>query len=417
MHARPLIAAERYYAFLDCVAPMNLLHVADLDRVFAADEVGQRWADFVRVRSLPRLRVQPELTLADGPRDDVAFRSVQLDSSEWDGELAVESREPFGFDRPARLCYLTSPAEGRSRIVLAVHHAIADGRVGIAEVQRFVRSLDGQPVEPLDGVTEVVPATATYPWQADRRRLVELLREIAAGNEATGAPEPAGWPAAEATAEPRFVSLAFDAPDTTAFLSAARARGLRAYAALAAAWLATARSHFGDILQLATPPDLAGPGSDPSRPTSPIVPVLGTRYVVPADRAPWDLGTAIAARLDTALARGEGELFFHLTRVDKITDVDAGVAAIARALAAAPPSFCVSNLGVIDPGSDPDWLRTVYVYLAPSPNQVTLITGIGYRGGLTHGLATDESRLAPDVATAMVSEYVDRIRRMGAAQG
>src|ERR1700744_355944 len=109
--ARPLTGAERYYAFLDHVAPMNLLLMADLDRVFALDEIEKRWTQFVALRSIPRLRVLADLTLVDGGLDGVEFRGVEAPVEAWHPLMAAESVTPFGFDRPLRLLYLASPAE------------------------------------------------------------------------------------------------------------------------------------------------------------------------------------------------------------------------------------------------------------------------------------------------------------------
>src|SRR4051812_48354761 len=120
--SRPLSGPERYYAYLDHVAPMNLLLMAELDRALPLDEVAKRWSQFVRLRSLPRLRVMADLTLVDGGAQDVDFRGVQTASHNWHAEMADESRVPFGFDRPMRLLYLTSPDEQRSRLVFVVHH-------------------------------------------------------------------------------------------------------------------------------------------------------------------------------------------------------------------------------------------------------------------------------------------------------
>jgi hypothetical protein len=417
--SRPLTAAERYYAYLDCVAPMNLLLMAELDRVFPADEVAARWSEFARVRALPRLRVRADLTLADGPARDVGFRAAEVGTTGWDAELAAESGAPFGFDRPMRLCYLASPGEGRSRLVFVVHHAIVDGRVGIADLQRFVRSLDGQPVAPQDGLTLAVPATRSFPWQRDRQQFLALLRELAARNAAAGEPEPRGWPAGVEARRPRFFSLTVDAGDARGVLAAAKAQGTRAYPLMAATWLAAVAEHLGAddpaVLQLATPADLAEPSPEPDRPTAPVVTVLAGRYAVSPTAAPWDLARQITANLDAALARGEGELFFTLARAEALIDLEAGSRAVARALASAPPAVSVTNLGPVDPGSDPAWLRGMCGYLAAAPNQVLFVSGLGYRGRLVHSIATDDTQLPAEHAAAVIAGYTDRLRSLARA--
>jgi hypothetical protein len=184
---------------------------------------------------------------------------------------------------------------------------------------------------------------------------------------------------------------------------------------MAAAWLSVVARRVvakqPTTLQLATPVDLAERGPDPDVPTAPVIGVIAQRYRVEPD-APWELATEIAAGLAAALERGEGELFFHLTRAEHIDDLDAGARVVGHALATAAPAVSVTNLGVVDPGSDPSWVRSMCGYLAPTPNQVIFVSGLGYRGRLVHSISTDDTQLAPDLAAALVTGYPDQIALM-----
>lgn len=407
---RPMTPAEKYFAFLDRVSPMNLLLVADLDRAVDIDQVAECWPRFARDRVLARMQVRPDLTIGAG--DAIGgFTGLTLAAGEWDARLSLETREPFGTDRPMRCCYFASPDEGRARLVFVVHHAVVDGRVGVAELQAFVRALDGQRLEPRTRPPAVVPATRTFPWQQDRGALRSLLADLR--SRQAEPPEPSAWSRPVAPRSPRYFSLTLDGSIAAGFLAAARRHRTRAYSAMASTWLRVAASRLADrqpaTVQLATPVDVTGAAPDPHLAAAPVISVVANRFAVTPE-ARWELAAEIGAALDASIERGEAELFFQLTRADRIADLETGARVVAQAIAAAPPAFSVTNLGVIDPGSDPPWLRTMCGYLAPTPNQVIFVSGLGYRGRLVHSIATDDSQLDPSLAGALVADYAEEIR-------
>lgn len=418
--ARSMTPAEKYYTFLDRVSPMNLLLVADLDRALDIDEVAAGWSHFVQRRAVPRLQVHADLTIGDGGPGEVNFAGLVVPSAEWDACLSEESRRPFGTDRSMRCCYLASPDEQRSRLVFVVHHAVADGRLGVAELQAFVRALDGQPLPEQSQPPAAVPATRTLPWQHDNRELRRLILGIRERNNRAGRPEPRDWVRPGGPRVPRFFSLLLEGPQARGFLDAARRHRTKAYSAMAAAWLdvATRRLLGGtpSTLQLATPIDLREGGVDTDAPSAPVISVVANRFRV-APGSTWELAAEVAAALEASIGRGEGELLFHLTRAKQIDDLDAGARVLAHSLATAAPAFSVTNLGVVDPGTDPPWLRSMCGYLAPTPNQVIFVSGLGYRGRLVHSISTDDNQLDPEVAAALVTGYTDQIAAMAAPEG
>jgi hypothetical protein len=54
-------------------------------------------------------------------------------------------------------------------------------------------------------------------------------------------------------------------------------------------------------------------------------------------------------------------------------------------------------------------------YLAPSPNQVVFVSGLGYRGRLVHSIATDDTQLDPALAGALVAGYTEQITALAPA--
>jgi len=410
--SRPLTAAEKYYAFLDLVSPMNLMMVADIERSLPIDLVAQRWREFVALRAIPRIRIHGDLTASLSSSADPEFRGSELRSDAWDAELGLLSRQPFGLDRPMLCRYLTSPDERVSRLVFVGHHAIFDGRSGVGELQAFVRMLDGQPVPQRHCLPAARPSSNTFGWQADRQQLLTLLRGMSERHAAAGPVEPRPWTHPDEPRVPRMHSLTLAHDEVAGLLDGARIHGSRVYAAIAATWLISVADVLlpeldEPTLQLATPVDIGDPTPDHGVPSAPVVSVVANRHRV-TPKAPWELATRIRSALESSLARGEGELFFHLSRVDAIDDLEAGARVLERSLAAAQPAVSVTNLGTIDPGTDPQWLRSMCGYLSPGPNQVVFVSGLGYRGQLVHSVSTDDSQLPPAQSDALVAAYRER---------
>lgn len=402
--------AEKYYTFLDDTWPMNIMIVADLDTALPMDLVAETWARFCRLRSFPRLTAQADLTLRDIGPERVEFSGEELSSDQWHARMDEETVRPYGLDVPLRCRYYVSDSEQRSRVVFIGHHAIVDGRVGVANLQAFIRALDGQALVEQQELS--VPADpvrpAGYPWQHNKARLIETLREISRQRAELADVQPNDWPRASLERSPTTRALAFDAQDTGRILSAMKGHDTRALPTMAAAWLCAVREHLvADVpttLQLGVAVDLSAQHNDPRRPAAMNVGVVTNRFRV-KDDAPWALAQDVSRSVGESMDRGDGELLFHLTRAAAIDDLDTGRRVVARSLEGAPPTVSVTNLGIVDPGSDPPWLRWMCGYLAPTPNQLVFVSGLGYRGQLVNSVTTDDLRLPPERAAALVSTF------------
>lgn len=424
---RPMTAAEKYYTFLDHRWRVNVLISADLDVCFDPAVVRDRWLEFRARRVLARAVPTVDLTLVDlGP--DVAqhgdlFRAVEMPSSEWDGVLDEEAEAPYDLDLPMRLRYLTSPAEGRSRVLIVGHHSMLDGRIGLAEMQAFVRFLDGQDVaEQHELSVPAAPATG-HAWQQDARARLALLRAMRNRSLELGTPGPDDWPAEDVERIPRLRQALLESEDVAPVIAEGRRHGVSVFSVVAAAWLATVARHLGmgstatdPVLQLAVPADTSTPSTDPSRPTAMSVPVITRSFRVPnvAD-APrlWELAGEILREVREGLERGEGDLFFQLTRAEAVEDLTEGAALVGAGLAASPPCVLVSNMGVIDPGTDPEWLHHVQGQLATTPNQMVFAAILSYRGRLVQTISTDTGRIPQERAAEMTDSYLELLRALG----
>ena len=410
-----LTVPEKYYVYLDQAWPTNLMIVADLDRSFPIDHVADMWTTFCTHRVLTRMQVSEDLRMIDAGTGAIDYRGCDMDSAHWDGELSRESRTTYGLGHSIRCRYLRSEDEQRSRLVLIGHHAIIDGRIGAAEMQAFVRSLDGQPVPQQTRISRPAAASEQYPWQRDRLAMLSLLQELREEKALLGAPGPREWPAADLPRHPRFQQVVIDRDSSAQIVAAGKAHGTGPLSAMAAAWLVASAGELcgatPTTLQLNTPVDVAARVDDPDQPSAMAVAVISGRYCV-EPRSPWELAVEVAAGIRRALDRGEGDLFFHLARIAAIEDLEVGTRTVRNSISQAPPAVSVTNLGVIDPGSDPPWVRWICGYQAPTPNHVAFVSGSGYRGQLVNMVSTDDSRVSPEAAVEIRTGFRDVLTTM-----
>jgi hypothetical protein len=405
--SRPMTIAEKYYAFLDLAWPTNPILSAELDVCLPADKVEARWREFCARRIYPRLMPTSDLTVVDAGAAHLDFDSAELPSAEWEARVARDADTALGHERATALRYLTSPDEGRSFAYLIGHHSIADGRGGLMELQRFLQFLDDRDV-PVQDSLSLPSAGRTYPWQTDRRAMLDVLRDLSNRNRELGQPLPLDWPAASTERRSRLSPINFSPESSAAMLQQARDEGVRVFSAMAAAWLqqvtGTVCGVDEGVVQLNVPVDRSVPSEDPRRPTAMAVGVLGHRYRVQAG-APWPIARDIATTVGQALDRGEGELFFQLARLDAVDDLAVGTEAVGGAIRSAPPAASVTNMGLLDASADPPWVRAMWGNLAPTPNQVISFSTVGYRGRLCSTLWTDDLRVPPAQAASLVSGF------------
>lgn len=399
--------AEKYYAFLDLAYPTNPILSARLATCLPVDLVEARWRAFTERRIWTRLMPTSDLTIADAgsSRLDVACSEVPL--SEWPAEVAREADTAYGLDRTVALRYLSDPGSGQSLMFLVGPHSVVDGRGGLTELQAFLRYVDGQDVVEQDVLSE--PAgRGGFDWQTDRRAMLDLLRDLSSRNRELGDPLPDTWPDASLPRESRLTPITFSPEAAATILSTAREEGVRVFSAMSAAWIGeVARTVFETeegVVQLNVPVDRSVPSDDPRRPTASAVGVLSHRYRLRAGEQ-WPLARDIAATVERALGRGEGELFFQLARLDAVTDLEAGATAVRTAIEGAPPAVSVTNMGLLDATGDPEWVLAMWGNLAATPNQVISFSTVGYRGQLCSTLWTDDARVSPARADELAAGF------------
>lgn len=404
-----MTTAEKYYAFLDLAYPTNPILSARLATCLPADLVESRWRAFSERRIWTRLSATSDLTIADAGSSQLDVACAEVPITEWPAEVAREADTAYGLDRTVALRYLSDPDAGESLMFFVGPHSVVDGRGGLTELQAFLRYVDGQDVPEQDVLSE--PAGhAGFDWQSDRRAMLDLLRDLSSRNRDLGDPLPGSWPDASLPRASRLTPITFSPEAATTILSTAREEGVRVFSAMSAAWIGeVARTVFETdegVVQLNVPVDRSVPSDDPRRPTASAVGVLSHRYRLRTGEQ-WPLARDIAATVERALGRGEGELFFQLARLDAITDLEAGAAAVRTAIEGAAPAVSVTNMGLLDATGDPEWVRAMWGNLAATPNQVISFSTVGYRGQLCSTLWTDDARVSP----AQAGELADGFRK------
>lgn len=417
VQGRPLDVAGRYFAVLDQLWPANVVCVAELDAVFAPDEVEAAWQRVCAAIPVARARVvdsdaQPFLVEDPTVGCDFAVRGGSVDSA-----LAEEQRDRFDLAAGPLVRCRYVIADSRSALLVTGQHAVLDARGGYVLLQHLARLLaGGEAPQPSD----LPPALqdrirSGLRWPQDRPVVLELLREMAEQRRTAGPVDEVLEPVGESTERRLKVTLhRLDEGETAALIARAKAAGATGYGMIAAAWLQATHDLFADDrathhLSLTTPADVRG-RLDPQVRTDVagmFASLITTSHMVGAtgiDALADEVSTTVRA----AVERGDGELFFALARPGPLDG--RGAAQLRSALTAAPQSLAVSNTGRLPEVADPEWVRSVWFSFAPSPNQIAFVSATTYRGRLTMAECVDHARLPVDLRDRLATGALRRLR-------
>lgn len=411
---RPLDPAERYFWLLGRLSPVNVVAVAELDRLIG-DQALRRALDRVQQRHrLLRVRI------AAGD-SGLAFLDttarIPLATAEagtpWTAVLQRELDRPFDTEAaPGVRCVMVPAGDGTTVLLLAAHHAVADGIGVVRATQELVRTVAGvalpATVDDPPGVHDRFPATLTAP-----RAVVTVASAIRA--ERAGQEPPAALAfhhRHDGARRSRVQRLVLGRGAVRALHEAARAEGATVHGALAAAMLQAVAPRpdgaGGAVVCLATPTDLRRRVVPPLAADTVMLAVgmLCTPYPVTAGSG---LARMVTEQTHREADRGESHLFYRFARAAGYPATDEGVASFGTAFASAPQNVAVSNLGVLDHGGDPAWVRSIGFALGTSGNQPAFLAATTYRGRLVLHLTSDQARLQAGAADAIVAALEDRL--------
>ncbi|WP_459959168.1 phthiocerol/phthiodiolone dimycocerosyl transferase family protein [Nocardia sp. IFM 10818] len=275
----------------------------------------------------------------------------------------------------------------RTRIVLILHHGIADGRSAFALLtelwRRYTAHLAGSPLPLSNSDHTLIPGVDTQLAALFGDETVEAflarVRTTAAGMDPAAAPRTLprdGDGVGDPSERLAMRRIELTAEHTTAVIATARAQGLSVNSLLSGAAMAAARAEFPEPGPL---PLLCGHAADLRSELSPPVPdsvILncasgtGTPVVAEPGADPIALATMVAAGMAATLDTHFPALFMRASQ----TDLDPMTAA----LFAAPPTLALSNIGRIPVHALPEDLQfirdDVFAMAAGMPPKMTIFT-------------------------------------------
>jgi hypothetical protein len=416
---RQLDAAERYFWLLDRLACATICAVAELDRVVTRRDLETALATAQSEHPLLRARVevtdgQPLLVEAPEP---ITLSIYESNAASLTADLAALLDQPLPEDG-GPMVRLVSLALGRERsaVVLLAHHALMDGQGAVVALRDVLRAVEsGACAHPTVTVTPPPPVHDRFPReQLAARHVRDVLSDVR--TERAGLPAPTEYPFHARHAplrRTRLHGLLID--PVNVLVSAAREAKTTVHGLVTAAALESAAALFGEgheqqqIFAVASPTDLRR-RVEPPLPAGEVMMATGllcTPYAVAGDAS--HLARHISEQTHRELARGESHLFYRLARAGSYAATEAGLDEFASWLDNAPANIAMSNLGVVDSGGDPAWVRTLNVSLSPSANQLAFVVLSTYRDLLTILVTTDEEKLSRPLADAFVAGLARRV--------
>lgn len=405
MTTRDLDTAEVYYEVIDRIWPMNALCLAELDPTVDAGQVDRAWATTTALVPVVGARVE-----RTAPREahfvfgaDAASGPVAR-YDDVPTALATESSTRVDLAAgPLVRCSLVD-APGGISVVLAAHHAALDGPALAQLALLFARVLgtgDDDPGHPLRSPT--VPLEESTPPGHDsgsrRSEMLATARRVRDEDEFVGNADAYPWhdPAVEAERDLCFVRFRLSERASAALIDWARSSGATVHGALSAALLQSLEALTPGITRaaLSTTVDLR------SRSVAPEGAAIGQAAAVIVGSYATGEDPAASARATSAdirrrVDRGEGELFFTLSGVERLPVGEAADEVMKRWTASATPSVCLGNLGVIPADTAPQVLRGLSIGFAPTPNQAAFVTATTFRDQMSFLVGLDRNRLSID---------------------
>jgi hypothetical protein len=412
---RPLDPTEIYYEVVDRLWPMNALGVLELEGEYDVDRVAAAWATITEQVPVVGARV-----VREGPREahlDFGARVLGAVGS-YDDELtmlAEVSDQQISLDGPLVRCATAPGISGGTALAVTAHHVALDGRPMAQLLFLLARALvDGDDIaeHPLTAPTEPL-GRYTLPerdWSARRGEMLTTARAVRDEEGYVGNGDVPEWYDRALDRDRDLAYTLFDLPadESRALIEWSKASGATVHGAVTAIVLkAIARLAPGmKRVPLSTTVDLR------VRAAAPAVDVVGQSAAVVSASFDPSLDADVLAREATAdirrrVDRGEPELFFALSGVEKLPVGEATDKVVRQWMEAATPAANLSNLGVVT-GRAPESVRRVCVSLAPTPNQVLFVTTTTFRGRLTFINSFDRNRLSisPEAFTEALRDEV-----------
>ncbi len=416
---RVLDPAERYYWFVEHMAPMNAITIAELDCEINPDDLA---VAFGKVQAAHRLlsvgiaRLDGDLVFVSG-RDEIPLtvRPIRRDELAWVVDAEMDSAFDLEKAPLARATYLPLVDGPGSVIVIATHHTISDALASIGFVREVVRAVAGQEPGPVDSEVPIAVHDRFPPELAAPRAAVDVLRAIRDERKGVEIDEFPFHDRHCSTRQSRFHQLAIREPAISELATHAKAAGGTVNGVIGAAVLESVAALYDDeadrVITLSSPAELRTRAHPPidRHYFGLIMGMLSSPYRVSPSGNP-DLPRQISEQIRREVQRGEAHLFYRFARANAYSVDAKGLAAFREWYEnSTPDSVTLSNMGRIDDTGDPDYLRSVTAVLGASSNQVAFASVSTYRGELLININTDEGKLAPDPRDALIRGVAQRL--------
>lgn len=405
MTTRPLDPTEVYYELVDRLWPMNALGYLELEGRYDEAEVAAAWSTITDRVPVVGARVE-----RSGPRDAVLDFGARLAAPPSTYPDVATMLADVGGSRiplsgPLVRCATSPGTVGGTAFAVTAHHVALDGRPMAQLLFLLARVLDGADIEghPLTRPTEPLGryALSDRDWGGRRREMLDTARRIRDEEEYVGNGDVPDWYAKDLDAPRDLVYTVFelDADQSNRLVAWSKGQGATVHGALTAATVRAVAALAPGMkrVPLSTTVDLR------VRAAAPAVDVVGQSAAVvsasfDASQEAGALARAATADIRRRVDRGEPELFFALSGVERLPVGEATDRVVRQWMEAAVPAANLSNLGVVS-GDVPDTVRRVCVALAPTPNQVLFVAATTFRGRVTVISSFDRNRLSIDPET------------------
>jgi len=436
---RPLDPGEAFFTLSDQFSSMNFVVFAERSGHLLPEQIRQALDVLQQENALLQARIG--WTDADGlffepaPGPRIALQCASAPANQWQPWIERELSLPFAIgSAPLMRCvYLTlepQPARhdtsddpevqpaGQCLLALSFHHAIADGRAGIALLRRLLSllnaaaSADAAATAPpprasaLPAMIDLMPAQFRWQQQPDAAKQIRavLISDYRRHGPASALP----WlDPSQPARSPKIIRLQLPPALTAQLIDRARQHQTSVHGALCAAQLMAQLGLQADgersTFVLSSPVDMrAHLLPEPTvAPAGLFVSIISATFPVDAQTRLWPLAQDIMAQTRRQISRGEGHLFFNLFGLDGSPVGPQHLAGFRQKLQATVPNTMISNVGAVATIDDDPATHAISFALCPMPYQALFTAASSYAGQLILNVGFDAAKLSPTHAQTL----------------
>jgi len=426
---RPLDPGEAFFTLSDQFSSMNFVVFAERTGDLMPDQIRQALDALQQENALLQARIdwfdEKGLCFEVTPGPLIHLDCIPLRSDRWLHQVERQLSLPFALgSAPLMRCvYLELHAPepdaqppGQCVLALCFHHAIADGRAGIALLRRLLHLLavGSAPAEHRTTTRPALPAMidlmpSRYRWAEQPDAAKQLKATLITDYRRHGAPATLPWlDSANTARQPKLLRLRLSPGHTAQLIAQARQHDTSVHGVLCAAQLlAQAALQPGDApttFMLSSPVDMRAhlEPAPSTAPTGLFVSIVSATFAVSASTPLWPLAQDIVRQTRLQISRGEGHLFFNMFGLDGTAVQPGHMAAFQKKLQASLHNTMVSNVGPVATVPDDPAVDAISFALCPMPYQALFTAASTYQGQLILNVGFDAEKLAPATAQTLV---------------